>query len=210
MNNPRVYIAGYHALVSCFSLDLGDGSLTLLSTSVAGAKPTYMAHHPSGRFMYALDDAQPGRISAYAVDPQDGRLTRLNVVSSAGDGPCHLSVHPNGRWVFTANYVSGTIGVLPVLPDGGLGEPITQCAPGKKCPPNRERRGRSTPLRALPGIGLDRPVPLRRSHWRADAQHAGDGPRRTQVRPPPSRLPSLGATGLPDQRMRQYHDQPLL
>jgi hypothetical protein len=82
MNNPRVYIAGYHALVSCFSLDLDAGSLTLLSTSVAGAKPTYMAHHPSGRFMYALDEAQPGRISAYAVDPQDGRLTRLNVVSS--------------------------------------------------------------------------------------------------------------------------------
>ncbi len=131
MNHTRIYIAGYHSLVSCFSLNVEAGTLALLSTSIAGTKPTYMAHHPSGRFMYALDEAKPGRISAYAVDSQDGRLTRLNAVSSAGDGPCHVSVHPGGRWVFTANYVSGTFGVLPVLPDGGLGEPIAQDAPGR-------------------------------------------------------------------------------
>ena len=131
MHDFRIYIAGYCNLVSCFALNAGAGSLALLSTSVAGTKPTYMAHHPSGRFMYALDEAKPGRISAYAVDPQDGRLTRVNAVSSAGDGPCHVSVHPGGRWVFTANYVSGTIGVLPVLPSGGLGEPIAQYAPGQ-------------------------------------------------------------------------------
>lgn len=130
MHHPRVYVAGYHNTVSCFVLDPDTGTLTLLSASDAGPNPAYLAWHPSGSFMYAGNEVAPGRISAYAIDAQGGRLTPINSASSAGDGPCHVSVHPGGRWVFSANYGSGTIGVLPVLPNGGVGEPSARLAPG--------------------------------------------------------------------------------
>jgi 6-phosphogluconolactonase len=131
MNNQRVYVSGCHPTVSCFVLDSESGAMALLSTSDGGPNPTYLAAHPSGRFMYAANEVAPGRVSAYAVAPKDGRLTRINDASSAGDGPCHVSVHPSGRWVFAANYGSGTIGVLPVRPDGGVGEPLEKLAPGR-------------------------------------------------------------------------------
>lgn len=131
MNNPRVYVSGYHDMVSCFALDRAVGALTLRSSSAAGPKPAYLAWHPSREFLYAANEVSPGRISAYAIDAQDGRLTRLNDESSAGDGPCHLSVHSGGRWVFAANYGSGTVGVLPVRPDGGVDEPLPPVVPGR-------------------------------------------------------------------------------
>lgn len=131
MSRSRVYISGYHHIVSCFALDAGTGVLKLLSSSDAGPSPTYLAQHPSGAFLYAANEVAPGRISAYAINPQDGRLVRINEASSAGDGPCHVSVHLSGKWVFAANYGNGTIGVLPVRPDGGVGEPLAQIVPGK-------------------------------------------------------------------------------
>lgn len=52
----------------------------------------------------------------------DGALTELNQVSSGGAGPVYLSLTPNGRHLLVANYVSGSIAVLPVKEDGSLGE----------------------------------------------------------------------------------------
>jgi 6-phosphogluconolactonase len=130
MKNPFVYIAGYDKTISCFVLDMATGELKPSSTSDGGKNPTYLAWSPSRKFMYAVNEAGPGRVAAFAINPQDGALTKINDASSAGGGPCHVSVHPGGKWVFAANYGSGTIGVLAVKPDGGVGEP-EQLVPGK-------------------------------------------------------------------------------
>lgn len=130
MKNPFVYVAGYNPAISCFVLDMATGALKPSSSSDGGKSPTYLAWSPSRKFMYAVNEVGGGRVTAFAINPQDGSLTRINDASSAGNGPCHVSVHPGGKWVFAANYGSGTIGVLPVKPDGGVGEP-EQLAPGK-------------------------------------------------------------------------------
>ena len=62
-----------------------------------------------------------GSVSAFAIDRATGRLAQLNTVSSQGAGPAHLSVHPSGKYVLVANYAGGTVAVLPVQPNGGLG-----------------------------------------------------------------------------------------
>jgi 6-phosphogluconolactonase len=131
MKNPWVYVAGYHTTISCFELDPATGALKPLSTSDGGKSPTYLAWSPSRKYLYAVHEAAPGRIAAFAISGKDGALTKINDASSAGNGPCHVSVHPSGKWVFSANYGSGTIGVLPVKPDGGVGEPLEKLAPGK-------------------------------------------------------------------------------
>ncbi len=41
---------------------------------------------------------------------------------SGGGGPTYVSVHPSGRFVLVANYFGGSVAVLPILPDGRLGE----------------------------------------------------------------------------------------
>lgn len=46
----------------------------------------------------------------------------LNQVASGGAGPVYLSLTPNGQHLLVANYVSGSIAVLPIKTDGSLGD----------------------------------------------------------------------------------------
>jgi len=63
-----------------------------------------------------------GAVSAFAIDPDTGNLRLLNQRSSMGSGPCQLVLDQLGRNVLVANYTSGNVAVLPVGPDGRLGE----------------------------------------------------------------------------------------
>ena len=54
----------------------------------------------------------------------NGELRELNQVASGGAGPVYLSLTPDGRHLLVANYVSGSIAVLPVKEDGNLGEAV--------------------------------------------------------------------------------------
>ncbi len=60
-------------------------------------------------------------VAALRIDGS-GNLSELNQVSSGGAGPVYLSLTPDGRHLLVANYISGTIAVLPVKEDGSLGE----------------------------------------------------------------------------------------
>lgn len=99
------------------------GALT--STGVLGGvpDPSYLALAPSGRALYAVDERQRGEVTAVAL-PRHGRPRVLGSRSTGGAGPCHLSVHPGGRWLFSANYLSGSVAVHPIErdADGALGE----------------------------------------------------------------------------------------
>jgi 6-phosphogluconolactonase len=61
-------------------------------------------------------------VHAYARDPATGALTHLNEQPSRGTYPCHLSAEATGRYVLVANYGTGSVLMLPIRPDGSLGE----------------------------------------------------------------------------------------
>lgn len=83
--------------------------------------PTFLAIHPSGKYLYAVNEVGKGKISAFAVDPKTGKLSALNTSGSGGSGPCHLSIDKSARDIATANYGSGTIALVRVNGDGTLG-----------------------------------------------------------------------------------------
>jgi 6-phosphogluconolactonase len=67
--------------------------------------------------------SQPGNsVSAFAMDTKTGKLTLLNQVPARGVWPCHLALDKTGRWLAVANYGSGNMALMPVRPDGRLGE----------------------------------------------------------------------------------------
>ncbi len=79
-----------------------------------------------------------GAVSAFAIDPDTGKLTLLNQRSSMGSGPCHLVLDQQGRNVLVANY-NGSVAVLPVGPDGRLGEATAVVQhTGKSVNPDRQ------------------------------------------------------------------------
>jgi len=111
-------------------LDLATGALTEAGPPTESASPSFLAMHPSGRYLYAVNESGgptkgEGGVSAFTVDGKTGALTPLNQQSSRGGGPCHLSLDAKGRYVLVANYGGGSVSVLPVQADGRLAPAVT-------------------------------------------------------------------------------------
>ena len=103
-----------------FTVDPHSGSLankTLVSQLPNAAQLTVSQ---DGKTLYLASEVGEGVVQALRVG-HHGELTALNQVSSGGAGPVYLSLTPNGRHLLVANYVSGSIAVLPVNADGSLG-----------------------------------------------------------------------------------------
>ncbi|MNX72621.1 6-phosphogluconolactonase [compost metagenome] len=121
--------AGGPASKGIYVLAIRDGSWTPVQT-VASANPSFLAVHPSRRFLYAINEIDTyqglptGTAEAYAIDANDGRLTLLNrqPLSLSGVVPAHLAVSPDGRTLAVALYGGGAYNVLPIEAGGRLGK----------------------------------------------------------------------------------------
>jgi len=108
--------------------DPQDVTLAPLGLAVETPNPSYLDIDVRRRLLFAVNEVgtfegkPTGAISAFSIDPATGRLTLLNQRSSMGTSPCHLVLDKQGRNILVANYGSGTVAVLPVAPDGRLGE----------------------------------------------------------------------------------------
>ena len=76
-----------------------------------------------GKTLYAASEVEKGVVQAWRI-AANGELSELNQVASGGAGPVYLSLTPDGRHLLVANYVSGSIAVLPVKEDGSLGDAV--------------------------------------------------------------------------------------
>jgi len=112
--------------VALVRLDPASGALSLVRTTPMH-NASWVALDRRQRTLYAVNEdrvyRQPdaGSVTAYAIDPADYSLTSINSVSSGSMTPCYLSVAAGGRHLLVANYDGGTLAVLPIRPDGGLG-----------------------------------------------------------------------------------------
>lgn len=112
--------------IYCYKLDLGSGKLTSVGVTEGIKNPSFLAIHPSGKFLYAVSevsdaDGKPGgAVSAFSLDPKTGELKKLNNQSSEGAGPCYVATDKTGKVALVANYGSGSIASLPIKDDGSL------------------------------------------------------------------------------------------
>ncbi|MEU0630838.1 lactonase family protein [Streptomyces sp. NPDC005989] len=124
---PRLLIGTYTSAegggtgIGTAGYDAVTGAITAGPVITGVANPSYLAMHPSGATVYAVDEQDRGGVSAIALSPDGGHRV-LGTRGTGGAGPTHLSVHPTGRWLLTANYTSGSVAVHPIGGDGSLGE----------------------------------------------------------------------------------------
>lgn len=125
-----VYVSGSNDQISVYVLDQQTGVLTARGEPVSAPNPTFLAFAPDGKYLYSANRIAntpglgTGAVSSFRIDAATGALTFINRVSSQGDGPAHVAVDHTGKYVFVANYTSGTIAVLPVDADGKLGDAV--------------------------------------------------------------------------------------
>ena len=107
-----------------FEFDRKAGTMQPIQATSNGKSPSFLAIHPSGNYLYAVNEGadKTGGVSAYAIDKATGKLTFLNGQSSLGGGPCHISIDQTGQTAFVSNYGGGSLAVLPIKADGTLGE----------------------------------------------------------------------------------------
>jgi len=145
----RVYVGTYTSGESKgiyrLQLDLATGALTPDGEPTPTVNPSFLARHPNGRFLYAVNETgesradKSGGVSAFAVDAASGALTLLNQQPSGGPAPCHLWVDKRGRHLLVANYWDGSVSVLPIGADGRLGAATARIQhEGKSVNPERQ------------------------------------------------------------------------
>ena len=105
-------------------LDDESGALRLVSETEAGVNPSFVAVHPSGKWLYAVTEEPEGTVRAFAIDSEHGTLTSVNQVSASGSISCHVVVEPSaGRFVLVANYGDGSVASFAIdLETGALSE----------------------------------------------------------------------------------------
>jgi len=102
-------------------MDARSGALTKEAAVNAGANPSFLAIHPNGRTLYAVNETAAGTVTALSI-AQSGALTPLNQQPSGGDAPCYVSIDRRGRAALIANYDSGTVSLVALRADGALAD----------------------------------------------------------------------------------------
>ena len=114
--------------IYAFRYDAASGQVTMIGLAAETTNPSFVAVHPNGRFLYAVNELKnykgpnSGGVSAFAVDRATGKLTFLNELPSRGADPCYIIVDKEGKHVLVANYTGGSVAVFPIKDDGSLGE----------------------------------------------------------------------------------------
>jgi|SRR5579872_617332 6-phosphogluconolactonase len=115
--------------VSHFNSDTGDLSEPELAAEITN--PSFLTISPDHRFLYAISEDplslgppldHSSYVSAFAIDSTTGKLRLLNTAPASGTSTCYISIDKTGKYVFMANFGSGSVSVIHIKDDGSLGE----------------------------------------------------------------------------------------
>lgn len=132
--------------VMIYQLDSQTGRLTPAEQPFLkmadGAGPRHLSFHPSGKYVYIINETNLTMTSA-AWDEAAGQLTTLNTVSTVPEGTqtkgfstAEVLVHPRGRFVFGSNRGHDTIVTMMIDSNSGRIDRVANESSGGKTPRN--------------------------------------------------------------------------
>ncbi len=139
------YTTGKSEGIYVYNFNTITGENILVSTAKT-ANPSYLAVSANNKMVYAVTEnvdssklGLGGSVSAFSFNNKKGALTFINQQFSGGKHPCYVAVDQSGKWVFAANYISGSAALIAVNKDGSLGA-IKQVLQDTGRGPNKERQ----------------------------------------------------------------------
>ena len=158
------YTTGKSEGIYVYKFNSNTGEFTPVSIAKGIKNPSFVAVSPDNKYVYAVSETDgQGSVSSFRFN--DGTLTPLNSRSSGGNGPCYVSVDKTGKWVAVGNYGGGSFEILPVQPDGSLGEASTiMVHQGTSVNPQRQEKahvhmtmfGPNNDYLFVPDLGIDK------------------------------------------------------
>ncbi|MEX0884549.1 MAG: lactonase family protein [Cyclobacteriaceae bacterium] len=107
--------------IHIISFDADGEGFTIISTAPESNNPSFVTKTEDEKFVFAVEESgghDGGKITSFSLEKD--QLTKINSVSSGGNGPCYLSLDPSEKFVVAGNYSAGTFSVIPVGEDGQL------------------------------------------------------------------------------------------
>jgi len=110
-------VAGSANAVYSFAANVATGELTIIapggSASCPG-NPAAIAISPNGKFAYVanVDPASTGHVSAFSLNPANGKLVPPSIPYTDGLGPMDLAMDGNGEFLYVANSRSNDVSVF--------------------------------------------------------------------------------------------------
>jgi len=151
--------------IHVYRVDSDTGNWTHVQQVGNLVNPSFLALGRDQRHLYAVHGDESFATS-FSVDRNTGSLTFLNRVETGGLNGVHQAIDPSDKFMLVANYASGSVSVLPILPNGGLGEAVQVVTLPGLPGPNRIEQASSHPHQivfdpsgrfvAVPDKGLDR------------------------------------------------------
>jgi 6-phosphogluconolactonase len=132
------FVDGKASGIYACSFDDEKGTLTVLDSTVGINNPSFLSISEDKKYVYAVGEnaakgEKPyGEAVAYKIT-EGYKLLKINQLPSYGAHPCHISTDKTGKFVFLANYSSGTVTSYSVNDDGSLKDSIcTRLHEGEK------------------------------------------------------------------------------
>ncbi len=94
-----------------------------LISSAKTSNPSFLAVSNNQKFLYAVNENDPGTVTAFSFNRDSGTLTKLNEVITAGAHPCYISINKKGNNAVIGNYSGGNISVLGINSNGTISPP---------------------------------------------------------------------------------------
>ena len=107
------------------------GALSQPELAAEITNPSFITVSPDHRFLYAVTEDplslgppldHASYVSAFAIDGATGKLRALNTLPTGGTSTCFISTDKTGKYVFMANFGSGSVSAIKLKEDGSLGE----------------------------------------------------------------------------------------
>jgi len=111
-------------------LNTSTGEIILRGEIKGIDNPAFLAIDASNRFLFAVNEVSEtngnpgGSVSSFAIDPENGRLSFINMQPTLGESPCHISIDNTGKFLLITNYSGGNIIVFPIIEGGTIGKNV--------------------------------------------------------------------------------------
>jgi 6-phosphogluconolactonase len=107
--------------IHVYKVDPQTGALTHLHKLGDLMNPSFLITSRDQRFLYSVH-GDGTYATSFSVDKETGALKKLNQGATGGSNGVHQAIDASGKFMVVANYGTGTVAVLPVKPDGTLGD----------------------------------------------------------------------------------------
>ena len=120
------------------TLDAETGKLSVPVVIAEAKGASFLALGQDGKVLYATAEVAGGGVAAYRL-AANGPATLLNTEETKGKGATHVTLDRTGKFLFAANYGSGSVACLPLKADGSIG-PASSFLQHEGTGPNKGRQ----------------------------------------------------------------------